>query len=256
MTIRDGSFFRTSFRVLLAVSVVCGFPTASTGDLPGEQTFADRLRKGPGFANHPVGVVPSGDVQIPDGWPLDLDGSITCLTCHESLPPLDGVEGALLRGKGELHANSGVFCAICHNQLGQQRGPNMHWMALQRAHIKSGWNNRQNQIGLLDVASRECLSCHDGVTAPESLNSTPNSRRVGYSGDMRRSHPVGVDYRDRSSNGRSLPLRPVGSLPASIQLPDNKVSCVSCHNLYAKEEHLLTVPIEGSALCFTCHDIG
>ena len=51
------------------------------------------------------------------------------------------------------------------------------------------------------------------------------------------------------------PLRPSNMLPDAIALPDGKVGCVSCHNLYAQEEKLLAVTIQASELCFACHDV-
>lgn len=74
-------------------------------------------------------------------------------------------------------------------------------------------------------------------------------------GDKRRNHPIGIRYQDLSRPKDLSPLRPASLLPREVALPDGKVGCVSCHNLYAQKRYLLTVPIKGSELCFTCHDM-
>jgi len=97
------------------------------------------------------------------------------------------------------------------------------------------------------------LECHDGVNAPEARYQTPWDRRVGSTGDNRRNHPIGVRYPRMGRARAEVPLRPVAQLPASVLLPNDSVSCLSCHDLYSREDYLLTVPIEGSKLCLTCH---
>ena len=99
------------------------------------------------------------------------------------------------------------------------------------------------------------MECHDGVTAPESASATSWNRGPGSLGDLRRNHPVGVRYEQRPVRGAAVRLRPASSLPATARLPNGRISCTSCHNLYARDDHKLTVPNEGSALCFTCHDM-
>lgn len=64
-----------------------------------------------------------------------------------------------------------------------------------------------------------------------------------------------MPYPNRPSRGVEAGFRPASLLPREMQLPNGVVSCVSCHNLYGREKDLLSVPIEGSELCFTCHDM-
>jgi predicted CXXCH cytochrome family protein len=95
------------------------------------------------------------------------------------------------------------------------------------------------------------MACHDGVSAGEFDNATPWSRGAGAMGDHRRNHPVGVAY-PRNPRGS---FRHPAQLPDQVRLPDGKVSCVSCHDLYTQEPDLLSVPIYESKLCMTCHDM-
>jgi predicted CXXCH cytochrome family protein len=128
-------------------------------------------------------------------------------------------------------------------------------MALGVAHVSSRPADATAVNGSLDRRTRQCLSCHDGVNATESKNVTPSARSGRYSGDTRRNHPVGVRYGSPSRLQNLSPLRPVGLLPRQVALPDGRVGCDSCHNLYAGTRYLLTVPIRGSELCLTCHDM-
>ena len=74
-------------------------------------------------------------------------------------------------------------------------------------------------------------------------------------GSPRSRTPVGVDYPLSNLKRGASPYRSPALLPPQIRLPDGKVSCVSCHDLYSAERDRLTVRIEGSALCLTCHQM-
>lgn len=132
----------------------------------------------------------------------------------------------------------------------------MHWLAVGRAHWKGGSEGGRTASGLLDSESVRCMGCHDGVTASEAANTTAWNRGPGGMGDHRRNHPVGVPYIANRASGSATPLRMPSLLPAQVRLPAGKVSCVSCHDVYGHGPARLTVPIEGSALCFTCHDMN
>ncbi|MCK4658260.1 MAG: cytochrome c3 family protein [Phycisphaerae bacterium] len=239
----------------MAALVIAGATSVSrAGDARWQRRLADQLRNGPGVTNHPVGVVPSASMRIPADWPVGSDGAITCLTCHYQLPSPSGASPPCLRDFDEDGAEPADFCLNCHHGNPERTAETMHWMVVGVAHVKEDTHS-DRRPGLLDADSRRCLECHDGVNANEAANTTPWNRGPGCLGDKRRNHPVGVRYSDRPSPQRSVQLRPVALLPANVRLPDGQVSCVSCHDLYATDQRRLTVPIEGSALCFTCHDM-
>jgi predicted CXXCH cytochrome family protein len=219
------------------------------------RSLAERLRHGPGVTNHPVGVLPSSAVRVPGGWPLDRYGAITCLTCHEAVPSLDGSAGPRLRDFEDNTVSYLAFCARCHESGGGVEAGSMHWQALGVAHVVPDADGAGASPVVLDRESRRCLECHDGVNAVEHSGGA-FERRGGYAGDARRSHPVGMPYRRATKRPRAAPLRPEVLLPRAVRLPGGSVSCVSCHDLYSTEPHRLTVPIESSRLCFTCHDMG
>ena len=214
----------------------------------------DPPRSGPGITNHPVGIVPSAAITVPEGWPLDPDGAITCRTCHAGPGLSSPSSPPRLRGSESDPLVSTDFCAKCHGQLLEHSAKALHWLALGTAHLSSRREGAPGPSRSLDHRSRQCLSCHDGVSATESDNLTPWSRARGYSGDQRRNHPIGISYRRTHSKDLS-PLRPLSMLPREVELPEGKVGCCSCHNLFAGTRYLLSVSIQGSQLCLTCHDM-
>ena len=246
-------------RLVAVLVVTMALPiTTSAGGRGGRRSFADTLRHGPGVSNHPVGVAPSSSITVPDGWPLDANGTITCLTCHVAIPWTEGRSDPRLRGFDAEPAGTTEFCMKCHAQSTSRTAATMHWLAVAVAHVKEE-QTRPERSGSrrpgLDRETAQCLGCHDGVSAGESRNPTPWNRGHGYTGSRERNHPVGAPYPTRTPEDYDVPFRPANLLPKEVRLPDGKVGCVSCHDLYAGTERLLTVPIRGSGLCLTCHDL-
>ena len=243
--------------VVLVVVTAGAPPTTSAGGTTGQRSLAEQLRYGPGQSNHPVGVEPSEGITIPEGWPLDEDGTINCRTCHEQLPSLEGATDTHLRDFDAESGNTRDFCAKCHTAGDQRSAAAMHWMAVPAAHLSDDniVSPSSGSSRMLDQHTRQCMGCHDGVSASDADNPTPWNRGRGYAGDRRRNHPVGVSYPTHTPRDYSVKFRPAALLPPEVQLPDGKVSCVSCHNLYSQGRSLLTVSNERSALCFTCHDL-
>ncbi|MCB9849874.1 MAG: hypothetical protein H6817_04140 [Phycisphaerales bacterium] len=235
-------------RIFKLFTVTCFIVAVVPAVGAGGKHIAALLREGPGVSNHPVNVVPSSSIRIPDGWPLDERGAVTCLTCHETLP----AQGDLrLRDFNAGTSDTVEFCAKCHADNGSRSATSMHWMAVGKAHILDN-DGSGRSLGSLDAESRRCMACHDGVSAGEFANTTPWNRGEGAMGDHRRNHPVGVAY---PHGMRSGSFRNAAQLPKQVRLPDGKVSCVSCHDLYSQEPDRLSVPIEESRLCMSCHEL-
>lgn len=241
--------------VIAVVLTACGTMVSAAGwpRRPRDPTSA--LQRGPGVSNHPVGMAPSAGISLPDGWPVDHNGAMTCFTCHYQVPPMTGAGRAFLRGFDEETALPEEFCMNCHGQAEVAGQMSPHWMAVRVAHVRSDDGRTRPGGGTLDEDSKRCLACHDGVSGPESNNATPWSRGPGALGDRERNHPVGVRYPSGDSGRRDAPFRSAALLPEQVRLPGGSVSCVSCHDLYAGGQYRLTVPIEGSKLCFTCHQM-
>jgi hypothetical protein len=242
---------------LACLQLAVALPTiAITSSLGRPTDLSRRLHSGPGVSNHPVNVVPSAAVSIPPGWPLDAGGSITCTTCHLSLPPLNGNGGTRLRKANTAFSDPRAYCMNCHRDSLGGSAATAHWTAVPKAHIlRESFQDHSTSGSTMDGASRDCLSCHDGVTASDAGHETGLSRGSGYFGDKGRNHPIGVRYPHAGTRRVEVPLRPAAALPETVRLPGGVVSCVSCHDLYHPDKYRLSVPIEGSRLCLTCHDM-
>jgi predicted CXXCH cytochrome family protein len=209
---------------------------------------------GPGVQNHPVGVVPSPNVSVPDGWPLGPGGTITCSTCHESFPGTQ-TGYASLRQTDYRPADAPAFCGRCHAYDYGGSAVSAHWQVVGKAHVLLDDDRAWASGGALDYASRQCLGCHDGVNARESVNGLGSGGAGIMSGRWHGEHPIGQDYQRSRKSRSASPMRPVQLLDPEIRLPGGRVSCVSCHNLYSATPGRLAVPINESRLCLSCHDL-
>ncbi len=132
-------------------------------------------------------------------------------------------------------------------------------------------------------ATLACLSCHDGVSAINSVVNAPGSgnydpdgviigsstydtidmandesKAVGLYGDLTNDHPVSITYVEGAAS-----LKPVstplvgwkGATEISDILRDGKVQCVSCHDPhYTYWGRFLRAKNTSSELCMSCHD--
>jgi hypothetical protein len=92
----------------------------------------------------------------------------------------------------------------------------------------------------------DCLSCHDGLIAL--------SAKISVNiGNFFCGHPVNRDYPQDKKSAFYLPIEEVTN--AGIKLLNGQVTCISCHNLKNPDQYHLSVPLDKSSLCFTCHKI-
>ena len=184
--------------------------------------------------SHPVGMVVQAGV--PEVFPLDESGRMTCLSCHWAHPSdEEGEPEALLR------TDATAMCAGCHVQAFDVAEADRHAMAFREAHTKAEAGNRT--IGGIHERSLVCLSCHEDFTPTDS-----SSR----DGKRWKSHPIGVSY--PAGGGPRGDFRPRNALGTAVRLLDGKVECESCHNLYSKIEPYLVMSNRGSRLCLSCHN--
>jgi predicted CXXCH cytochrome family protein len=206
--------------------------------------------------NHPVRVIPSVLVSIPADWPTDNHGAITCLTCHSEIPGIGAESNPRLRDLDGGYTSGADFCGRCHRIVDEGSARSVHWLALRRAHLGVDSASAVKGGRALDHYSQACLTCHDGVNASESANAARFGGMHADLGDKGKNHPVGVPYRSVDRPSYLSRLRPASLLPTEVALPGGDVSCISCHDLFGDQQHLLTVPIEGSQLCLTCHEMS
>lgn len=188
--------------------------------------------------SHPSGFTPRG--KLPAEYPADWKGDLTCSTCHD----VHGKHQGLLRG--DKHGKT--MCLSCHEPAFFDHMKDSGNSLQQTGHLSTAMASASPVE--IDALSLQCMSCHDSQTDSAGV-------RVGRTGIMRHSsgaanHPIGIRYPLFSSTNA---LRPRNMLPKVIVLPDGKISCVSCHEVYKQEHGKLVMSNQGSALCLQCHNL-
>ncbi len=187
--------------------------------------------------SHPSGFSPSRG--IPNEYPLDWKHDMTCSTCHKVHSSDRGLMRVPLYGK--------AHCLACHtddffdNMIdgGQSLVLSGH-MALPGSYEEIG----------LDTFSINCMTCHEDQSN-DNLNVAISTNAVVRHASGKSNHPVGVSYQKAFEYGG---FRDASLLNQNIQLPDGKVSCVSCHEGYSEQHGAIVVSMNGSSLCLQCHD--
>lgn len=200
--------------------------------------------------SHQVGEPPPPGFVLPEGFPLDADGNITCATCHTA----HGVSKEQA-AQGDTFflrfSNRGAaMCAQCHS--GHVGGPEQGNHPLQKAAATDG----------AETSSVDCQSCHTAHGGPASplLQRTASDARLcmgchedrGNSGALGHAgggHPVGVRPQTASV---STALLERGARTG----PQGEVICLSCHKVHDGARYgsqLLVGDPQGGALCLQCH---
>jgi predicted CXXCH cytochrome family protein len=107
----------------------------------------------------------------------------------------------------------------------------------------AGWTSpiTQRQGGLPDGISKLCLSCHNGVIAPDVF-------------DLH--HFVSLEYDVTKAELRDPDVTKIGvSGPISEVLDGGKIQCSSCHDAHDEETVADTklLRVERERLCLVCH---
>jgi predicted CXXCH cytochrome family protein len=144
--------------------------------------------------------------RMTEDWPLDPQGRLLCITCHKCIT-----------GSCVLRKESPALCQVCHDCT-QGMG-----CLISSAHMGGSPD--------IDTLLRDCILCHDGVTAKNSTG--PGNHRIDV---IYIQNEYYKDVTDRR-----------------VVLVDGKVTCVSCHNPYKSEAARLSISNHGSKLCLTCH---
>ncbi|MBF0310945.1 MAG: cytochrome c3 family protein [Magnetococcales bacterium] len=194
-----------------------------------EKCHPDAVRQ-----SHPSGFRP-GRV-LPAEYPLDWKGEMTCGSCHR----VHETGEASLRGEERGRA----FCSACHDEGFFRRmregGDSLQGLA----HLEKGIGDFHNLP--LDGPSLLCLECHvDNLNLSVEGSRVSVTHREGAGG-----HPVGSPYGVVRSGYRN-----VEQIPREVQMPDGRVSCVSCHQGYSRKHGALVISNQGSSLCLACHDL-
>ena len=194
--------------------------------------------------SHPVDKTPS--MRMPDAFPVDWKGQITCVTCHP----------AHQQGYGTAHlrvsATGAGFCVLCHSSM----ETTMHNLSTGSAHMTGNAEVKFAVTGegvVLDEISLRCLSCHDAVFGPDAVVESPLAMEALHKNNLIGvSHPIGVSYIEAKRKYHGA-YRDVDKLPKEITLFEGMVGCASCHSPFSDRHFDLVMSNEKSALCLACH---
>ena len=186
-------------------------------------------------ASHPSGFAPAR--LLPAIFPLDWKGELTCSTCHE----VHGSNQGLLR----VDQQGKTLCLSCHDEnfFAEMKDGGSSVMSF--GHLDA----RSSTGGDIDQYTIQCLSCHETLEGELNVQVRGGITRHNNS---KASHPIGMKYENSIAFGG---YRAISSIPAEIALPDGTVSCISCHQGYSNEHGEVVMSNQGSALCYSCHDL-
>lgn len=190
--------------------------------------------------SHPSGFTPMG--KIPDEYPLDWKGDITCSTCHL----VHSDKPQRLRGK----KRGRELCLACHDMAFFNRMKDSGLSIQTDVHQKLALESAAEQ---LDSYSANCTSCHVDSVRMGGQRGRESSRYILAHGYTSMPHPIGFEYATKAVAGGRY--RVASELAPEIRLPDGKISCVTCHQAYDQDHGKLVMSNNQSALCFQCHNM-
>lgn len=186
---------------------------------------------------HPYGFQP--EQSLPAEFPLGDQDKLTCSTCHD------------VHGKSDSYLRTDKrgldFCQSCHNQAFFLRMKDQGLSLVTSTHFNT---KKYNNPAGPDDPSIQCLGCHDDNNY--SLDDDFFIGTMMHTSGMSGNHRIGVLYASYQSYGGYITSN---NLSRKINLPDGKLSCVSCHKGYSKNHGSLVISNSGSALCYSCHDL-
>lgn len=170
----------------------------------------------------------------------------------------DTFAGGLIGSKHDFSRdprNPRDLCLTCHTpHMTTKRAPLLDRdpRSAQPASLRQAFGDELNSSSIL------CLSCHDGVTAPDVYTSSHSLMWTGQLGSQQygsrplTSHPIGAKYPVVDAKYHS---------PAEVEsdgrmrLPGGRVQCTSCHDPHNTERHpaMLVRSNQRSSLCLACH---
>jgi hypothetical protein len=182
--------------------------------------------------SHPTGFVPGRP--LPPEFPLDERGELTCSTCHGLL---DGTQTGLRTDK-----TGAEFCGSCHDSAFFSQMADGGRSLFPSGHLDAD----RSTLGPVDGYSMKCMNCHSDEATISGTKTVPRSFMLPVIGGT--NHPIGADYaRFESQHG----YNPASSLSRDILLPDDRVSCLSCHEGYSRQHGKV---VQFDTLCTQCHD--
>lgn len=161
-------------------------------------------------------------------------------------------------GAGAPRAEGTDTCSFCHtNHVAQGARP--AWDQSRTPVVYKLYESSTLLSALRQPtgASRLCLACHDGTTAPTmasrgSLNRLRRAPSLGT--DLSDDHPISLVY-DQSLAARHGQLADPATLPSNVRLDGaRQLQCTTCHDAHdERNKSFLRLDNHGGALCTVCH---
>ena len=113
-------------------------------------------------------------------------------------------------------------------------------------------NAARDMVGI-DSFSHECISCHDGMSAPyhNAKFQSAGTGRVLTLESVVGSHPIGMTY--EYYVGRPGEYRGQERLNRNMVFINGRIGCLTCHNPLESGKYHLVASNDGSAICLSCH---
>lgn len=198
---------------------------------------------------------------------------------HDLYAELNGQTGPSGTPGNVITVGTTEICIFCHTPHGATSTEVPLWWRL--APVQTTWTMYDSPT--LDFTpgtapqgvSLACLSCHDGVSALDSLqhiggNTITNTDAshttmadwkswmiIGDGGELGTEHPISFNYDTSAGADLQIKARTVAEA-AGLRFfgsSGDQMECATCHNPHdPANDPFLRVDNAGSALCLTCHD--
>ncbi|MGA1823869.1 MAG: cytochrome c3 family protein [bacterium] len=208
--------------------------------------------------NHPVNIVPSKErgLMIPDIFPLDKQGRIICLTCHElkcmgkQIPYTNRQQKPYLL-RGGPYLNRIEACLACH---------------LKKEHEKNNPHDQMTADG--EIKEDRCFFCHSIETDEKGkkilifkFKAPFRYYCIGCHPTKLDRHPFGANHNERYIEsiwrGISAAMREKLSREQSFKISpisiDGRLMCTTCHNPHDTQPGPKLRIKEINASCSQCH---
>lgn len=231
--------------LILAAAGTFGFQSASPTSQPATRPTTTAPTTAPAEVSGPIpGSIPPEFNEIPETLPAELVGTYAA---------------GLIGSKHDFSDGGRVprdLCTPCHTpHLSTAAAP----LLVRTPAATQPVHSYRTAAGDLSAASLVCLSCHDGVVAPDVYAGSHaitwyelSTGGVPVGKSRLTSHPIGILYPVGDPKYNSPPaLQQSGRL----KLVDGRLQCTTCHDPHNTGRHkgMLVMSNERSRMCLSCH---
>lgn len=166
--------------------------------------------------------------------------------------------------------SEGELCKACHIPHGANAGrvdaPLWDHTMTTQTFTPYTSKTMKATVGQPDGLSKLCLSCHDGTVAIDSFNGLMGTSfmrsKIGpnlLKGQGHWKHPISIIYdsslavADTRLNDPAVKMTILGGTIKKDLLSNDKVQCISCHDVHNDKGIGTLLRITENALCKTCH---